>query len=117
MMLTRLVRNVTRICSPTCLLQYNGMSTTEKGHPGQFARSKIGRFFQEPPVITNPFKSDHFLQRCLARILPKEVREVIGLQVIVWIGYFNSLIYYRNKWQFLKIFLCLGIDYVMKLTC
>ena len=39
-----------------------------------FARAKIGTFFQEVPVLGNPFKEDVHLQSYLRRVIPQNVR-------------------------------------------
>ena len=49
------------------------VSSASRGKTELFTKSKQGSFFQEPPCVTNPFLSDHFLQRCLAQLLPNEV--------------------------------------------
>lgn len=71
----KLSRNVRCVYQPKFLLQqYSGIGDQLKGIPEQFSGSKVGNFFQEAPVLTNPFKNDHFLQRCLKRLLPEDVR-------------------------------------------
>ena len=44
-----------------------------KVKPEYFSKSRRGDFFQEQPVLSNPFENDKFLQRCLKRLLPEEV--------------------------------------------
>lgn len=39
-----------------------------------FARSRVGTFFQERPVLKNPFLEDALLRGYLRRHLPEEVR-------------------------------------------
>ncbi|KAJ8285601.1 hypothetical protein GJAV_G00028720 [Gymnothorax javanicus] len=45
---------------------------------GVFSRSSIGSFFQERPVLRNPFLEDALLQRYLTRNLPPEIMDTIG---------------------------------------
>lgn len=40
-----------------------------------FSRAKIGTFFQERPVLKNPFLEDALLRGYLRRHLPKEVKK------------------------------------------
>ena len=42
-------------------------------NPEVFSISKRGKFFQEQPILSNPFDSDKFLQRCMQRLLPENV--------------------------------------------
>ena len=48
-------------------------TTLKEEPPEVFSKSQHGSFFQDMPVISNPFSSDYFLQRSLSRYLPKDV--------------------------------------------
>lgn len=52
-------------------------TASQKCEPESFSSSKLGNFFQEQPVISNPFLSDKFLQRCLRSLLPKNVSQLV----------------------------------------
>lgn len=54
----------------------NGLSAeleSANATQSQFARARIGQFFQPEPCLHNPFEDDKLLQRYLNRILPPEV--------------------------------------------
>ena len=55
----------------------DNMGTITKGMESvyaiPFARAKIGTFFQEVPVLGNPYKEDVYLQSYLRRVVPQNV--------------------------------------------
>lgn len=51
-----------------------------------FSRARIGSFFQERPVLRNPFLEDALLRGYLSRHLPQEVRKEHSCTQI-WFGY------------------------------
>ena len=57
------------------LLMQTSYSTTTNTSP--FQRAKRGTFYQEPPVLYNPFVEDTVLRTFLKRTLPEKVPYVM----------------------------------------
>ena len=49
-------------------------TSDSKSLPDVFQRARRGNFFQAQPELRNPFIEDAYLQACLVRLMPSEVR-------------------------------------------
>ena len=56
-----------------CFHSHTYLKYVQKVNPEVFSISKRGKFFQEQPILSNPFDWDKFLQRCMQRLLPNNV--------------------------------------------
>ena len=54
-----------------------------KSQPEVFQRAKRGKFSQAQPELRNPFIEDPYLQACLVRLMPSEVRVNVICRVLI----------------------------------